>query len=255
MGDGDDAAGRVRPAAVGLRLRGKPLRNLFQRGENRVSWKIRLQRFLLDLDARIDFGLYQVKTWGRELYERFTVFMDRFHVAGWRRWVLVEPASEGFSLGTGGLILMLALAIPATGLHVTGGDNRNTPSGTEAADGLLLLKSRVGPGSLAPNQIVIDTGRSGSATAPETVAAELRLVGELRSELSNGNVDFQKVVSLADELGEQADGVAETFNNLNETLMQGLDRVKSGGGGRSRGSSSSSGSNGEKSGSKTTSRS
>src|SRR5438876_375758 len=39
--------------------------------------------------------------------------MDRFHVAGWRRWVLVEPASEGFSLGTGGLILMLALAIPA----------------------------------------------------------------------------------------------------------------------------------------------
>jgi len=81
------------------------------------------------------------------------------------------------------------------------------------------------------------------------------IVGELRSELSNGNVDFQKIVSLADELGEQADGVAETFNNLNETLMQGLDRVKSGGGGRSRSSSSSSGSNGEKSGSKTTTRS
>jgi len=81
------------------------------------------------------------------------------------------------------------------------------------------------------------------------------LVGELRSELSNGNVDFQKIVSLADELGEQADGVAETFNNLDETLMQGLDRVKSGGGGRSRSSSSSSGSNGEKSGSKATTRS
>jgi hypothetical protein len=80
------------------------------------------------------------------------------------------------------------------------------------------------------------------------------IVGELRSELSNGNVDFQKIVSLADELGEQADGVAETFNNLNETLMQGLDRVKSGGG-KSRSSSSSSGSDGEKSGSKTTTRS
>ena len=60
------------------------------------------------------------------------------------------------------------------------------------------------------------------------------LVGELRSELGNGNVDFQKVVALADELSEQADGVAETFNNLNDTLMQGLDKVK---GGRSRGSS------------------
>src|SRR5256714_4301767 len=78
------------------------------------------------------------------------------------------------------------------------------------------------------------------------------LVGELRSELSNGNVDFQKVVSLADELGEQADGVAETFNNLNETLMQGLDRVKSGGGGRSRGSSSPSGSDSDKRRAKTT---
>jgi hypothetical protein len=76
------------------------------------------------------------------------------------------------------------------------------------------------------------------------------IVGELRSELSNGNVDFQKVVSLADELGEKADGVAETFNNLNETLMQGLDKVKSGA--KSRSSSSS---NGEKTGSRTTTRS
>src|SRR5437588_8768225 len=57
--------------------------------------------------------MYQARTWGRELYERFTVFMDRFHVAGWRRWCLVEPTSEIASLGTGGLLLMLALAIPA----------------------------------------------------------------------------------------------------------------------------------------------
>ena len=66
------------------------------------------------------------------------------------------------------------------------------------------------------------------------------LVGELRSELNNGNLDFQKVVAVADELSEQADAVAETFNNLNDTLMQGLERAKSGGGsGRSRGSSGS----------------
>ena len=63
----------------------------------------RLRRFFLDLDSRIDFGLYQTKTWGRELYERFTVFMDRFHVSGWRRWYFVEPMSEGMTLGTGGL--------------------------------------------------------------------------------------------------------------------------------------------------------
>src|SRR5262249_40588870 len=51
--------------------------------------------------------------WFRELWERFTTFMDRFHVAGWKRWCLVEPASEGMTWGMGGLILALALALPA----------------------------------------------------------------------------------------------------------------------------------------------
>ena len=35
-------------------------------------WRARLRHFFLDLDARIDFGLYQARTWGRELYERLT---------------------------------------------------------------------------------------------------------------------------------------------------------------------------------------
>jgi len=88
------------------------LRDLFHDNES-GSWKAWWRRFFLDLDSRIDFGLYQAKTWGRELYERFTVFMDRFHVAGWRRWYFVEPISEALSLGSGGLMVMLALAIPA----------------------------------------------------------------------------------------------------------------------------------------------
>ena len=87
------------------------MRNLFSNGAD--DWLVRLRRFLLDLDARIDFGMYQAKTWMRELYERFTVFMDRFHVAGWRRWYFVEPLSEALTLGTGGMLVMLALAIPA----------------------------------------------------------------------------------------------------------------------------------------------
>ncbi|MBO0751758.1 MAG: PBP1A family penicillin-binding protein, partial [Bradyrhizobiaceae bacterium] len=49
----------------------------------------------------------------REGYERYRDFMDRFHVAGWRRWLLVEPLSELATLGMGGLLLSLALAVPA----------------------------------------------------------------------------------------------------------------------------------------------
>ncbi|HEV3372602.1 MAG TPA: transglycosylase domain-containing protein, partial [Xanthobacteraceae bacterium] len=72
-----------------------------------------MRRILLDLDSRLDFGIYQARTWGRELYERFTVFMDRFHVSGWRRWLFIEPLSEMATLGGCGMVLMLALAVPA----------------------------------------------------------------------------------------------------------------------------------------------
>src|SRR5260370_11937439 len=85
------------------------LSNLFQERDNQVSWKIRLRRFLLDLDARIDFGLYQAKTWGRELYERFTVLMDRFHASVSRRWDLVHPGSECLTLANAGRLITLAL--------------------------------------------------------------------------------------------------------------------------------------------------
>ena len=81
--------------------------------EPTVSLKERLRRFFLDLDARIDSGLFHAGRWARELFERFTAYMDGFYVAGWRRWLLVEPLSEAATLGTGGLVLMLALAIPA----------------------------------------------------------------------------------------------------------------------------------------------
>ena len=89
------------------------MRDLFNDDRRPKGLRMKLSRFFLDLDARIDSGLYHARRWGRELYERFTVFMDRFHVAGARRWCLVEPLSEGLTIGAGGLVLALALAIPA----------------------------------------------------------------------------------------------------------------------------------------------
>jgi penicillin-binding protein 1A len=76
------------------------------------DWKPRLRRFLLDLDARVDSTLFASAAALREYYERFVTFMDRFYVAGWQR-LLTELFSEAATLGTGGMVLMLALAIPA----------------------------------------------------------------------------------------------------------------------------------------------
>ena len=59
------------------------------------------------------------------------------------------------------------------------------------------------------------------------------LVSELKSELENGEIDFERLTSVADQISEAADGLAETFNSVNETLMQRLDQLKSGGSSRS----------------------
>ena len=76
------------------------------------DWKGLFRRAFLWLDAWIDSSLFRSGRGLREGYERFSGFMDRFHVAGWRRG-LNELVSEGATLGMAGMLLMLALAQPA----------------------------------------------------------------------------------------------------------------------------------------------
>ncbi|QQN66395.1 PBP1A family penicillin-binding protein [Bradyrhizobium diazoefficiens] len=77
------------------------------------NWKTRVRNFFLDLDARIDSSLFSSAKGIRELYERYSTFMDRFYVGRWKRWVFIEPLSEAATIGLGGMVLMLILAIPA----------------------------------------------------------------------------------------------------------------------------------------------
>jgi penicillin-binding protein 1A len=83
------------------------LRDLFPE-----DWRPNLKKLLLGLDAWVDSGIFRGGSGAREVYERFSTFMDHFHVAGWRRG-LTELVSEAATLGTAGLILVLALAVPA----------------------------------------------------------------------------------------------------------------------------------------------
>ena len=77
------------------------------------DWKQKIRNYFLDLDARINSTLFSSGKGLRELYERYSTFMDRFYVGRWKRWVFIEPLSEAATIGLGGLIVMLALAIPA----------------------------------------------------------------------------------------------------------------------------------------------
>jgi penicillin-binding protein 1A len=87
------------------------LRELYPERKRRL--RERLSRALLGADARLDTFFFEAGRRAREAFERFSAFMDRFHVSGWRRWVLVEPLSEAATLGLGGLIVLLGLALPA----------------------------------------------------------------------------------------------------------------------------------------------
>ena len=79
--------------------------------EQRKSRSPRATR-LLAIDAWIDSSLYDAGFKAREAWEAVTIFFRRFRVTGWRRGFF-ELASEGFTLGTVGAILMIALALPA----------------------------------------------------------------------------------------------------------------------------------------------
>jgi RND superfamily putative drug exporter len=81
-----------------------------------------------------------------------------------------------------GTAVMVALIIPATELRLTGGDNRGVPKTTEATKGLALLERTLGPGSLAPNQIVVDTGKPGGAFKPAARDEQRRLAASLRAD-------------------------------------------------------------------------
>jgi hypothetical protein len=65
----------------------------------------------------------------------------------------------------------------------------------------------------------------------ESALSELK--DALRS--NDGNLDFERMARLADEIAERADAVAETFSSLNEVLMGRIDEIT---GGRSSSSSS-----------------
>ncbi len=80
------------------------------RGVRRHRMMVRLRRAMLAIDAWMDTSLFQGGRRFRDGYDDYSAFMDRFSMSGWRRG-LTEIASEGLTLGLGGAIVALALAI------------------------------------------------------------------------------------------------------------------------------------------------
>ncbi|MFG1396600.1 transglycosylase domain-containing protein [Roseixanthobacter pseudopolyaromaticivorans] len=86
---------------------------------SKPSFKTRLRNALLDFDARIDSTLFRLGTFTRRVASSYSAFMEHFSLSGVPRF-LVGMASEGFTLGAAGSVVVLALALPA--FHETSDD-------------------------------------------------------------------------------------------------------------------------------------
>jgi RND superfamily putative drug exporter len=83
-----------------------------------------------------------------------------------RRWRYV--------IGVGGLLV--AVAIPVGWLQLTPGATAGIPQSPQSVQGLKVLEATLGPGAIAPAQVLVDTGRARGIEVPPVRAAVGRLV-------------------------------------------------------------------------------
>jgi len=74
--------------------------------------KQRLAQARLALDSYVDSYLYESGRQAKEAYEAVVVFMERFHLSGWRR-ILVDLVCEASNVAIGVGLVALFLATPA----------------------------------------------------------------------------------------------------------------------------------------------
>jgi uncharacterized membrane protein YdfJ with MMPL/SSD domain len=75
--------------------------------------------------------------------------------------------------------LLVAAAIPVAWLQLTPGATAGIPQYPQSVRGLSVLERVLGPGAVAPAQVLVDTGRAGGVDRPEVRAAVGRLVQEV----------------------------------------------------------------------------
>ncbi|CAB4683829.1 MAG: MMPL family transporter [Actinobacteria bacterium] len=82
----------------------------------------------------------------------------------------------------GGTAILIAAATPALWLQVTPGSTFGIPRTPQSVHGFDLLQQQVGPGAIAPTQVLVDGGRPGTVTDPATQAAMVRLTASIRAD-------------------------------------------------------------------------
>ncbi len=92
-----------------------------------------------------------------------------------------------------GATALVAAAVPVLDLHLTPGSASGTPQTPESIRGFNVLRSAVGPGALAPTQIVVDAGRGNDVRGRAVQAGLARLIAATKRDPEVARVDYAPV--------------------------------------------------------------
>jgi len=119
-----------------------------------------------------------------------------------------------------GSAVLVALAVPAAWLALTPGSSLGVPRYPAAIRGFDALRGSVGPGAVAPTQIVVDAGARGGIRTPAVRAAVARLAASLRADPEIARVSLGRV----DATGRYRDVIAAGRHDYGEPQSQSLTR-------------------------------
>jgi RND superfamily putative drug exporter len=127
----------------------------------------------------------------------------RTSTRGWERYSRTLTRRPWAFLTTG-LVVLVAAAAAATTLEVTPGSIASIPGRSESVRGFELLRDQLGPGVVAPTQIVVDTGSPGGALTGPDRAALVRLVNALAPDREVQAVAYGRRSPYVDASGRHA---------------------------------------------------
>jgi RND superfamily putative drug exporter len=106
--------------------------------------------------------------------------------------------------------LLIALAVPVAWLQLTPGATAGIPQYPQSVRGLNVLKAALGPGAIAPAQVLVDTGRRGGTSDPAVLSAIDRLVGKVRGDPETAAAYFLPAGRFVDPSGRYAQVIVAT---------------------------------------------
>jgi uncharacterized membrane protein YdfJ with MMPL/SSD domain len=106
-------------------------------------------------------------------------------------------------LGVGATVL-LAAAAPVLDLELTPGSTEGTPQYPESIRGFNVLRDAVGPGALAPTNLLVDSGAPGGVKRPEVQEAIGELVAAVEQDPEVARVDYVPRAPYVDAEGRYA---------------------------------------------------